>query len=947
MANRSQPSVASLRQQMKQAQASYKRTGRAANPSRMNATENRRNDRAWLAVKTFNEMIPTLQSFARAVTGNRSVRVMAAKQSSTDGKTLYIQPPIELGDKIQHDRMYCEKRDPESLLMICKACATREMVMRRLFHEIAHIAFDSTAKPMSYERKAVIDLIKEWHPEEACKHAEGLIEKVYQSDGHRSLAQAFHLYLDAILKSIEDARVDAKMYRARPGLKVPTAAQRRLVFQKGIEGLDGTVRMWRDAPLNAQVAIGLLLLGAGDKIEEEYFAPEVLGVLSDPELVHICERALAANTVHNALEISIQAFRRLQEIGALFVPKCEVPPPSLNQEPDDEEQGDAGSDGGSDDENSDSKENNSGDADDPGEQSDPGQSGGSGRGDDAGEGESSKEDGDPEGVGDDDTFDNEDSRGSGDRQQGAGGDDEPEDGDVSPEDDREESSEQGDAGSDDADDAGDSHGDGDGGDASEPNAGNEVDEPEGVGEGDGEPDGGEDADSEPGEGDDGAGSGDDDRTDGEPGEDPEGDGAGSGGADGDDDTDGEADPEEGVADDPGAGEPDGDDDLDPTEDLDGDGAEAPSGLTDESVWEHENPEQIVEPNPFEQESISPEEMEKLLEQFLGHGHDDEVDSELLDQPIPTERDKRGDEHAIEVAVGQEAVFDTSSKTVRGVEVVQYPWRPFGWMPRNPYGGQPKDFMPSESIIGGSLLQARVVFSANKVGKHKRNLKAGRINTRVLGRRAALEDPRLFQKKQMPGKRDYFVVIGVDCSGSTQQNYRNARIKRAVFAKAEMLNRLGIPFAIYGHTGAEGDINRGWYYEHPSGDEMTEVWMMEVKGPNEPWNDKTRQRLADMPPVAENLDGHSLEFYRKVAEKSTATDRIIMYYTDGAMPAANYEEELAILVSQIETCKKKDITLMAVGINTDSPTRFGFDTVRVDGDEDLSKVVAHLKRRLVD
>ena len=77
----------------------------------------------------------------------------------------------------------------------------------------------------------------------------------------------------------------------------------------------------------------------------------------------------------------------------------------------------------------------------------------------------------------------------------------------------------------------------------------------------------------------------------------------------------------------------------------------------------------------------------------------------------------------------------------------------------------------------------------------------------------------------------------------------------------------------------------------------------------------------------------------------STDKILMYYTDGAMPASNYEEELKVIKSEIEYCKKNDITLMAVGMGVDSPKDHGFDTFRLDDEKGYRKVVEHLGKRL--
>jgi hypothetical protein len=75
--------------------------------------------------------------------------------------------------------------------------------------------------------------------------------------------------------------------------------------------------------------------------------------------------------------------------------------------------------------------------------------------------------------------------------------------------------------------------------------------------------------------------------------------------------------------------------------------------------------------------------------------------------------------------------------------------------------------------------------------------------------------------------------------------------------------------------------------------------------------------------------------------STATDRIVIYYTDGEMPAENKEEETQILLREIDLYKKYGITLVCVGIQTDSPKQYGLPTVRVDSDDDLVKVIKFL------
>jgi cobalamin biosynthesis protein CobT len=193
---------------------------------------------------------------------------------------------------------------------------------------------------------------------------------------------------------------------------------------------------------------------------------------------------------------------------------------------------------------------------------------------------------------------------------------------------------------------------------------------------------------------------------------------------------------------------------------------------------------------------------------------------------------------------------------------------------------------------------------------------------------------------VPGKRDYHVVIGLDVSGSTWGG-RLKMIKRAALAQAELLHRTGVKFEIWAHTGN--------YHVEVTGSTSYGALDLDVacvKELHEPWDDRIKNRLATLKSSLCNLDGHTLEFYRKQLDKGRATDRVIMYYTDGAMPAENYTEELHVLLREIKECQRRGYTLLAVGVNNSEPAEFGLDTVRLDTIEDVAKVVAHLGKRLV-
>jgi nitric oxide reductase activation protein len=155
------------------------------------------------------------------------------------------------------------------------------------------------------------------------------------------------------------------------------------------------------------------------------------------------------------------------------------------------------------------------------------------------------------------------------------------------------------------------------------------------------------------------------------------------------------------------------------------------------------------------------------------------------------------------------------------------------------------------------------------------------------------------------------------------------------AQAELLNRVGVDFAVYAHSG-------DYTCEH----EALDMDIYNIKQPHEPWSDITLDRLATLAPMAYNLDGHTVEYYRKICERHKAQKKIIMYYTDGEMPASNYEEELEILQREIKTCRKLGITLMGLGIRTSSPNQHGLDTVQLDDVSEVGKGIDHLSKRLL-
>lgn len=337
-------------------------------------------------------------------------------------------------------------------------------------------------------------------------------------------------------------------------------------------------------------------------------------------------------------------------------------------------------------------------------------------------------------------------------------------------------------------------------------------------------------------------------------------------------------------------------------------------------------------------------VERALEAFGGHNDFGTPRpgggvGPLAEHEVPATNEQR----EIDRAIVQGEFFDAPTRTVFGVNIWKDgdPAAP-GWEPHS-YADQSVEEAP-ESVLSPALQSMRVVFSDNRKARFERNLKAGRISARTLGRRVVVNDPRIFQKKREPGAKDYFVCIGMDISGSTCSNGRIQLTKAAAYAQAELLHRAGIHFAVYAHTGTRHGRGVGGYSAYSSS--TVDVDIHVIKDPKEKWNAETKARLAALYSAQANLDGHSMEFYRKVCDREKATDKIILYYTDGQMPAENYNDELEVLQREIRDAPRRGIKIVGIGIQNEDPIEHGLDTIRIDRLEDVPVVVRALKERLI-
>jgi len=247
-----------------------------------------------------------------------------------------------------------------------------------------------------------------------------------------------------------------------------------------------------------------------------------------------------------------------------------------------------------------------------------------------------------------------------------------------------------------------------------------------------------------------------------------------------------------------------------------------------------------------------------------------------------------------------------------------------------------------------------------------NLVRGRLHGSKLAR-VPTGNRRAFRRIDKPRKRSYAVLIGVDQSGSTNGS-TNEYLVTLAYAQATLLARLGIPFAVLGHTGEDypQPSTRTWdsYWES---DEVYEATASRVgtrrphlatlqlaKNFAEPWDGVAQTAVAALHASHQNLDGITLRTYINMLLTQRATDRILLYYTDGRMPAEDRRTQRQILIEECRRAKAmarlpdRRLHLIGVGVDSDSPTKYGLDTILLsedDGPKGINKVVDGLAQRI--
>lgn len=373
------------------------------------------------------------------------------------------------------------------------------------------------------------------------------------------------------------------------------------------------------------------------------------------------------------------------------------------------------------------------------------------------------------------------------------------------------------------------------------------------------------------------------------------------------------------------GHPDGADDV--AGDEGGAALDTGAGAVDLAT---DGPADLPEPDFRDAEHATDDELLKAIDAATGH--------EQIEYVLTGDVDESALTNAMEKAIRLAMAFDMTPAEVTDQKVFTDidEEGALAWL--HPWYGR-RIYTPLPRATTAPLqAHARRVFSDSKMAKMVRNQRKGRLAAAKLGARAWNErDDRLFQKRLRPQGSSDFVVIGMDISGSVEGE-EMLMMKRAIEAMADMLCAVGVGFAVYAHTTARPNYvarKRVTWEQH----------IYQVKSPNEAWTHVQRDRLIRLSDAWGSLDGHNLQFYRKVLARRSESRRTLIYFTDGRIPETNAVEELALVQDEIKKFSRLGYHILAIGVATDAPKEHGLDTICIDNTQDIGKILTELDARI--
>lgn len=227
--------------------------------------------------------------------------------------------------------------------------------------------------------------------------------------------------------------------------------------------------------------------------------------------------------------------------------------------------------------------------------------------------------------------------------------------------------------------------------------------------------------------------------------------------------------------------------------------------------------------------------------------------------------------------------------------------------------------------------AQIMVEASRVRKERTF--GGASSGKIVGNRlykARLGDTDVFAKKTRPMDPSQIAIcIAVDCSGSMNGQKMAAAVQSA-YLMGEVLDRIGVRFAIYGYTDGMATVD---------GETADLPIQIMVKDFHQPWRER-REYVLRLRSYNSNCDGFSINCFYKRLVKVNARRRLMWVISDG-QPAPEPDKVLKRVIPEIS----KAVDVVGFGLQYWSIAKFYENNV-VCGIEDLPDKLAQMMRAMM-
>ncbi len=296
------------------------------------------------ATRTLDKMIPHISGFVKSFAPQVvSVNVGSSTRTEYHGDNkyhVYIQPFLDLITPRNHRRVFCDVVD-ESGSYKCKACESEERIYFCIFHELAHILYNSFDK---------IDLRK---THIGCRvgafqygndeYANFISKKVKESKTSPIknydafiVAGKLHANITFMLKAFEDIRIENAIAEHRQGFMRMSRNFWKRSLANGVYLEEGEVKYFSDYPVDVQIVFASIVASKDISLEE--FDDKVIDAVNLAKNVGLLDTSKIKSIADSAIR-STELVGFYHKLGFF----SDMVPP---EEPEDESGGDDSSESG-------------------------------------------------------------------------------------------------------------------------------------------------------------------------------------------------------------------------------------------------------------------------------------------------------------------------------------------------------------------------------------------------------------------------------------------------------------------------------------------------------------------------------------------------------------------------------------------------------------------------